>query len=128
MKFEVSETIAATPAQLYRAWLEGEQHAKMTGSPATGSAEVGAKFTAWDGYISGENLELVPDQRIVQAWRTAEFAASEPDSRVELTLEAVDGGCRLCITHAELPAHGMQYQKGWVDHYFTPMKAHFRAR
>lgn len=30
----------------------------FTGSKATCDAGVGGEFTAWDGYISGKNLEL----------------------------------------------------------------------
>jgi len=40
----------------------------MTGSPAHVDGDAGGAFSAWDGYIFGRNLELIPDQCIVQAW------------------------------------------------------------
>ena len=123
MEFEVSAVISATPQRIYDAWLDGDGHARMTGAAATGSAEVGAAFTAWGGYISGTNLELEAGRRIVQAWRTTQFTADEGDSRVEVTLEPVDGGTRVVIRHGDLPAHGEQYRQGWEDHYFAPMRA-----
>ena len=46
------------PQEIYAAMLSGPKHSKMTGGKATGSAKVGGKFTAWDGYISGLNVEL----------------------------------------------------------------------
>lgn len=125
MELEVSAVIPASPQVLYDAWLDGEGHARMTGAAATGKAEVGAPFTAWDGYISGTNLELEPGRRIVQAWRTTQFAAHEGDSRVEVVLEPVEGGTRVTVRHGDLPDHGEQYRQGWEDHYFTPMRACF---
>lgn len=110
------------------AWLDGVSHAAMTGAHAEGQAEEGSTFQAWGGYISGRNLELVENRKIVQAWRTSEFSSTEPDSHLVISLEAVDGGTQLRIEHTNLPAHGMQYLKGWQDHYFTPMTAHFLQR
>lgn len=124
-KFQVSATIPATPEQIYTAWLDGKQHGKMTGSKARGSGKVGGSFEAWDGYISGTNLELKPGKRIVQAWRTVEFADDEPDSRLEVSLEEVKGGTKIVIMHSNLPAHGNQYKKGWIDNYFVPMEEYF---
>ena len=57
----------------------------MTGSPAEVKARVKGKFTAWDGYISGETLEMKPNIRIVQAWQTTEFPEGSPDLHVDLT-------------------------------------------
>ena len=116
---------STTLADLYRAWLDSDLHSAMTGSPAHAEPEVGSSFTAWDGYISGANLELTPGKRIVQSWRTLEFEANEDDSRLELTLEPVDGNTLLTLTHSNLPSHGMQYEQGWIDNYFIPMKVHF---
>tara|TARA_B110000046_G_scaffold58485_1_gene65541 strand:+ start:2113 stop:2247 length:135 start_codon:yes stop_codon:yes gene_type:complete len=41
----------------------------MTGIEATYSDIKGEAFTAWDGYISGVNIELAPYERILQKWR-----------------------------------------------------------
>jgi activator of HSP90 ATPase len=123
--FQVSAVIPASPAQIYAAWLDSKQHGKMTGSKARASAKVGEAFTAWDGYISGTNLELKANKRIVQAWRTVEFTDDEEDLRLEIDLEAVKGGSKVTIKHSRLPAHGEQYKQGWVDNYFEPMKKYF---
>ena len=127
MQFELTTEIPAPPADVYQAWLDSDGHTNMTGSPARASAEVGGDFTAWDGYISGRNLELEPSRRIVQAWRTTHFDAGDPDSRLEVILEASDTGTRLTLRHTELPEHGDQYRTGWPVHYFEPMQRHFLA-
>jgi len=71
--FKISAVIPAKPAVIYKAWLSTKGHTAMTGSSAKVNGKIGGKFTAWDGYIFGTTLELTPDQRIVQAWRTSEF-------------------------------------------------------
>ena len=58
--FTLSEIIPAPPAAIYDAWVNSRAHSAMTGSKATQSPRVGANVSAWDGYISGKNLELVP--------------------------------------------------------------------
>ena len=52
----------------------------MTGGEASISDEIGADLSAWDRYITGRNLELVPGERIVQSWRTTQFTDEHEDS------------------------------------------------
>src|SRR5712691_3523796 len=44
-------------------------------TPAEISREVGGAFSQFGGYISGRHVELVPNERLVQAWRTANWDA-----------------------------------------------------
>lgn len=119
--------ISSPPEAIYNAWLDSAAHSKMTGSPATVSDKVGGEFTAWDGYIQGTNLELDPGKRIVQSWRTLEFQDSEADSRVEITFESDNGGTKIVLFHSILPPHGGQYEDGWEESYFQPMKKYFET-
>ena len=128
IEFVVSAIIPASPHEVYTAWLSSKEHGAMTGSPAKVSALIGEGFEAWDGYIHGKNLELVTDKRIVQAWRTSEFSADEPDSKIDISLEAVGNKTKLTLIHTGLPPHGGQYEKGWVDSYFTPMTEYFLGK
>jgi activator of HSP90 ATPase len=128
IEFIVSALIPAKPDEVYDAWLSSKGHAAMTGSPAKVSAAVGGEFDAWDGYIHGKNLELVPKKRIVQAWRTSEFSANEPDSRIEITLEPAGKETKLTLQHTGLPPHGGQYESGGVESYIEPMKEYFSPR
>jgi uncharacterized protein YndB with AHSA1/START domain len=122
------EIFPASPREIYDSWLSSA-HGKMIGSTATVDPRVGGAFTAWDGYIKGTTLELEPYRRLVQAWRTTEFSAAHPDSRLELMLEQVEGGTRLTIRHTEIPeGQGASLEQGWIDHYFRPMKEYFARR
>lgn len=125
LEFKITTIIPTSPEEVYTAWLDSAQHAAMTGGAADVNDTIGERFSAWDGYIEGTNLELEPGKRIVQSWRTAEFAEDEEDSRLEITLEADAGGTKLTLRHSQLPAHGGQYEQGWEDNYFQPMKAYF---
>jgi uncharacterized protein YndB with AHSA1/START domain len=81
-QLELSIPLAATPEEIYSAWLSSEGHTAMTGSPARVHGKLGGEFTAWDGYIFGKTLELDPPRRIVQAWRTTEFPQGSPEWRL----------------------------------------------
>jgi activator of HSP90 ATPase len=124
--FEMTTLLPAPPEVIYTAWLEGEQVAAFTGSAAEGDALPGSKFTAWDGYISGTNLELDPPRRILQAWRTTEFPEGSPDSRLELLLEPAAEGTTLRLLHSNIPeGQGEDYRTGWEEYYFSPLKEYF---
>ena len=125
VNFEISAVIPATPDMIYDAWLNSEDHSQMTGGLAKISADIGDTFEAWDGYIQGKNLELETSKRILQSWRTSEFKETEKDSLLEILFDAEEGGTRVTIRHSELPDHGMQYEQGWIDAYFIPMKDYF---
>ena len=118
--------IAATPVEVYAALVTPGIQAAFTGSPATGSARVGGSFTAWDGYISGVHRELVKGKKIVQDWRTTEWPAGAPDSRVEFTFKAVKGGTDVRMVHSNVPAEQADtYRQGWIDFYWNPLNAYF---
>ncbi len=124
--YKLTCDLPAEPETVYAAWLDSKTHGEMTGAAAAVAAAVGAPFTAWDGYIHGRTLELVPGRRIVQSWRTSEFAASDPDSKIVVELEPTASGTRLTLAHSRVPDGQTSYEEsGWRDFYFEPMKAYF---
>jgi uncharacterized protein YndB with AHSA1/START domain len=127
--FRATLRLPATPEEVYRAWLSSRGHSAMTGGKAKASARVGARYTAWDGYISGKNLKLKRPRLIVQSWRNTEFAKDAPDHRVEVRLAKAGGGTKLTFIHSGLtPAGVKRYRKGWRDYYFVPMQKYFAAK
>jgi activator of HSP90 ATPase len=124
--FKLSDIIPASAQAIYQAWLDSRGHTAMTGSAAKASTAVGGRFTAWGGYISGQNLELAPGKRIVQSWRTTKFTAADTDSKITVTLSPVKGGARVTLVHSDVPDSHKGYENGgWQDHYFEPMKRYF---
>ncbi|MEI8132801.1 MAG: SRPBCC domain-containing protein [Leptolinea sp.] len=119
-------TIPATAKQVYEAWMDSRKHADFTGDTADIQPEVGGSFTIGSGYITGQNIELEPYQRIVQDWRTTEFPDLAPDSWLEVILQDTPNGCSLTLTQEKLPEDQVEsYRSGWQEYYFEPLKEYF---
>jgi uncharacterized protein YndB with AHSA1/START domain len=129
MPLETVRLTAVLPAsadRIYAAWLDSGEHSRMTGGKAIVDPSVGGEHSEWDGYIEGKTLELEPGRRIVQSWRSSDFPLAAGDSRLEVHLLDVPGGCEVTIIHSEIPeGQGAQYEAGWRDHYLQPMLKYF---
>ena len=114
---------------VYRAFLSSKEHAEFTGSEAKCSAKVGGRFTAWDKYISGKNVELVEGKKIVQEWKTSEWPQGYEPSILKISLKKKGGGTQLSMIQSRVPASQLdQYDKGWYESYWEPLKQYFRAK
>jgi activator of HSP90 ATPase len=119
--------IPATPEEVYEAFIDAKKHSAFTGSKATCVPKIGGKFTAWDGYISGKNLELEKGKKIVQEWKTTEWPRDYPPSKLELTFKKVTEGTELTMVHSEVPAEqANDIEQGWIDFYWKPLKEYFK--
>jgi uncharacterized protein YndB with AHSA1/START domain len=65
-------TFKASPHDVYEALMDSKKHAAFSGGKASISRKVGGRISAYDGYITGKNIELIPDQEIVQDWRAVD--------------------------------------------------------
>jgi len=121
--------IPATPDEVYNAFIEAKKHSAFTGSKATCDPKIGGEFTAWDGYISGSNLELVKGKKIVQEWSTTDWPDKFPSSRLELTFKGAKGGTEISMIHSNVPAEQADdLAEGWSEFYWKPMKEYFTKR
>src|SRR5574341_2038648 len=117
-----SVTLRASPKAVYDALMDSRQHSRFTGSKAAISRRVGGKFTAYDGYASGKNLELVPGKKIVQTWRASEWPKGRV-SKVTFSLRKTKTGTKLVFTQTGIPSNqGASLKRGWIEFYWTPMK------
>ncbi|MER3330168.1 MAG: SRPBCC domain-containing protein [Candidatus Kapaibacterium sp.] len=123
--FEVSEVFESTPNIIYKAWLDSEEHSNMVNGVAICSSKLGGEFNIWEDYITGKNLKLVPNIEIVQSWRTSEFSDTDEDSIITIKFEKVEKGTKLILNHSNIPEGQTQYEEGWKEHYFAPMKDYF---
>jgi activator of HSP90 ATPase len=113
------------PSSIYEAWLDSDGHSQMTGGVANCSNLIGASFNAWDGYIEGQNLNLIPNKEINQTWRTSEFQDDDKDSQLTIRLEEIGNETELTLIHTNIPEGQTQYEQGWKEHYFQPMHDYF---
>jgi activator of HSP90 ATPase len=127
MSIYLEEYFNVPPSRIFSDYLSSEGHSALTGgAEAAVNPQRGESFSAWDGYITGKNLAIERPNRILQSWRTSEFEAHHADSLLEITLEEEGSGTKLCLTHTNCPEDQEDnYRQGWVDHYFTPMKAYY---
>jgi activator of HSP90 ATPase len=124
----------ASAQRLYAALLDAEQFQKvellsgaMTGAqlaaqPAVISREPGGSFSLFGGYIVGRQIELVPDQRIVQAWRVGNWQSGVYSiAHFEFTEQG--SSTKLAFDHTGFPAGaGEQLASGWRAHYWEPLE------
>ncbi len=99
----------------------------MTGGEAKVSNVIGESFSVWDGYISGKNIALIPATKIVQSWRTLDFKDADEDSILEIEFEENAEDCQITLRHSNIPEGSPDYETGWENHYFKPMRQYFGA-
>jgi activator of HSP90 ATPase len=121
--------IPATPDELYEAFIDAKKHSAFTGSKATDDPKVGGAFTAWDGYISGKNLELEKGKKIVQEWVTTDWPDNYPPSKLELTFKKVKESTEISMIHSDVPAQQADdLAEGWNEFYWKPLKKYLKKR
>ena len=117
-----SFVLNATPARVYAALTDSDQFAKFTGDPATIGSGAGDSFSCFGGMIEGRQVELVPDVRIVQAWRVKNWQPGVY-SIVKFELKAHADGTTLAFEHAGFPEeHRPHLHSGWHVKYWEPLK------
>jgi activator of HSP90 ATPase len=112
----------APPHEVYEALMDTAKHAEFSGGQASISPSVDGEIMAYDGYITGKNIELIPDQKIVQDWHASDWPEGQ-FSQVTFEFTPIPGGTRLEFTHDKLPTGTEEeFTQGWIDNYWEPMK------
>jgi len=115
--FEMKIEFPVKASTIYNAWLDSKTHSDMTGGEASCSNQEGEKFSAWDGYIAGKNIQLDQNEKIIQSWRTTDFKNNDGDSELIIEIQETEDGCELLLIHKNIPEGKPDYKQGWVDHY-----------
>jgi uncharacterized protein YndB with AHSA1/START domain len=114
--------LKTTPQRIYEALLDAKQFAAFSGVPATIEPKAGGAFSMFGGQIVGRTIELVPNQRIVQAWRPTHW---DPGiySIVEFQLKPGGSGALVALDHKGFPEGEFDHLEwGWHAHYWEPLK------
>jgi activator of HSP90 ATPase len=118
--------IAADAKRVFDALTKSEQFAAFTNAPAKIDAQDGGAFSCFDGQITGRCIELIPNERLVQAWRVK---AWEPGaySMVKFTLEPDGDQTKLILEQAGYPEDAESHlQPGWGKMYWEPLKQYLK--
>ena len=116
----------ANPQRLYEALLDTKQFTAFSGRPAEINRNIAGPFSVFGGHIIGRNLELVPNQRIVQAWRVVTWPEGVY-SIVRFELKAQGSATHLVFDHIGFP-EGLHdhLAEGWESNYWALLKNYFR--
>ena len=89
--------------------------------PAEIVAEPGGPFKLFNGFIVGRNLELVPNERLVQAWRVAYWPAGAW-SLTKFVLVEQGSDTKMIFDHAGFPKGDADHLlEGWNGNYWQPL-------
>jgi activator of HSP90 ATPase len=125
--------IKASRKRVYEALTEAKQFDKIIelsgvmqsmhigDKPAEISREAGGTFSLFGGYVTGRHVELVPNDRIVQAWRAGSWPVGIYSiARFELVDEG--SGTKIVFDHTGFPKGEAEHlATGWKAHYWEPL-------
>jgi len=114
------------PQRLYEALLDSKQFSAFSGRAAEIVPTVGGAFSLFGGHIVGRNVELVPNQRIVQVWRVVDWPAGAY-SIVKFELKVQGAGTHLVFDHTGFP-EGLRdhLAAGWESNYWALLKKYLQ--
>lgn len=88
--------------------------------PAVMEAKAGTEFSLFDGEITGINIEVEPNKKIIQKWY---FEGQESDSIVTITLKPKQNKTELNVEHIQIPEEAYEnISEGWIEAYLKPVK------
>jgi activator of HSP90 ATPase len=122
------------PQQLYQTLLSSKEFSasvkksfpQFTETSASIDPTVGGSFSLFDGHIVGRILELVPNQRIVEAWRVVDWP-SGVYSIAKFELKAEGKGTHLVFDHVGFPEGLKEHLAlGWQQHYWDALNKYYQ--
>ncbi len=123
-----SVTFECSTQMLYDILMDEKLHSIVTDGLVEMSNEIGGKFSVFDGYCSGYNIELEVGNKIVQAWNFKEDGwPSDHYSTCSFILKPIPDGCLLTFEQRNIPKHKVEALKeGWNEYYWEPIKNYLK--
>lgn len=113
----------ASVERIYQVLLSSKDFTAFSGAAAEIDPKPGGTFSMFGGLVVGRNVELVPNQRIVQAWRLSGEFPEGVYSLVKFELKAVESQTRIVLDHTGFPeGHYDHLYEGWHSHYWEPLR------
>lgn len=120
--------LAASRERVYAALTDENQFRKVSNGLETQiSKEPGGAFSLFGKAIAGRHIELIPGQRLVQAWRSNGWPAGHFSiARFELKEEGAQ--TRIVFDHTGFPKGQAEHLAGgWKQHYWEPLVQYFKS-
>lgn len=118
-------TLAASADAVYKALTSATEFGQVTGAPAEIESVEGSAFSCFGGQVTGRQIELVPNKRIVQAWRVGAWDEGVY-SIVKFDIVPTGDSTTLDLAHAGFPDDSKEHlEAGWHKMYWDPLTAYF---
>jgi activator of HSP90 ATPase len=113
----------ASPKEVFNALTNPVTIEIWSGYPAKMDDKEDTEFYMWEGDISGKNLEIKKNKKIVQEW----YFGDQPEkSIVTIEIKKEKHGTNVRISHTNIPDEAYENMKfGWNDLYFVNLKLFF---
>lgn len=117
----------ASAERLYEALLDERRFTAWSGAEARIERSEGGAFRLVGGRVSGRNIELVANRRIVQAWHVATWAEGAY-SIVRFELHPTAEGTRVVLDHSGFAPEDLAARRaGWFRVYLDPLRNDLEA-
>ncbi len=114
---------------LYNLYMDEQEHTAVTEAQTFIKKIEGSEFSAYDGYIQGKNLVLIPNKLIVQSWRGKDWGKDDPDSILVIELNVMKKKTELHMVHVNVPEKFSSHiAKGWKEHYWNKWKQFLKLK
>jgi activator of HSP90 ATPase len=95
-----------------------------SGYPAQMEPVENTEFSIFDGDITGINLQVVQNKKLVQQWY---FGELEPPSLVTIELKENKKGTKVSLLHTNVPDEDFEnIEQGWTIYYWGAIKEFFK--
>jgi activator of HSP90 ATPase len=86
------------------------------------SREAGGAISLFGGYVTGRQIELVPNERIVQVWRAGSWDPGSY-SLAKFVFTEQGAGAKLVFDHTGFPLGLAEHlAEGWRINYWEPLE------
>ena len=118
--------LKASRKRVYEALLDADQFRKVTGGEETQiSPDAGGAFSCFGNRIAGRHIELVPYERIVQAWRSNGWAPGVY-SIAKFQFKEQGAGTKVIFDHTGFPKGAAEHlATGWKANYWEALERYF---
>ncbi len=115
-------TLNGEPKDVFNALTNQRMLEIWTGESAEMQPIPGTEFSLWGGSVTGINLEIEENKKIVQQW----FFCEDEESIVTIKIHAHKKGTSLELLHTNIPDDAFEnISDGWDEDYFGALNELF---
>lgn len=108
---------------LYEYLINAKKLSNIIGGKVSNPGKIKGKFSAYDEYIFGENIELIPGKKIVQTWSCLDYPNGQFSKLTIVFKKKTDKTCEIDFILENVPDELYEdIDMLWNEMYFDPIK------